>query len=389
MTDKQMRKTVRSFINNNDIKELSFAELKRVLKQQGFTLVRYSHHGNTPEVDTILASLNLSKYALSVKAFTYVDGSNRLIFLVENLSDREAVILLAHEEGHIVLDCVGNGKVFGDDIENEYAANEFAHHLIKRFKNKSLSQIQQRKKPLIVFISVLAVLVVGMLAFTFFNGRSTGEDIYYVTSTGKKYHAKDCKYIEGKKNLTALTKDECIRQGYEPCDVCVSDLAANDLSALVTSDTDVSDTTAVTTGVVKGNITWQYNDYVGTKADVGSVIFLFPIDMPKGLFTNAQALGIYSAPIPEGCFKARVDGMGEYYIDEVPVGDYVLWVISENTSPSPKMAVASFDYINKYFSDDLLENLKSFLEFNDCAFEEMTVSEGDNVFSYDFGNTYY
>jgi hypothetical protein len=66
------------------------------------------------------------------------------------------------------------------------------------------------------FISVLAVLVVGMLAFTFFNGRNVGKDIYYVTPTGKKFHTEDCKYIEGKDDLKALTREECILQGYYP-----------------------------------------------------------------------------------------------------------------------------------------------------------------------------
>lgn len=44
-------------------------------------------------------------------------------------------------------------------------------------------------------------------------------EIYYVTSSGRKYHTKDCRYIKNKTNLKEITNPE--ESGYEPCSVCI------------------------------------------------------------------------------------------------------------------------------------------------------------------------
>ena len=43
----------------------------------------------------------------------------------------------------------------------------------------------------------------------------------YVTQSGSKYHTDDnCSGLNGSTNLTQMTREEAIAQGYEPCDKC-------------------------------------------------------------------------------------------------------------------------------------------------------------------------
>ena len=52
--------------------------------------------------------------------------------------------------------------------------------------------------------------------------KATTSAIYYVTSTGKKYHVFDCPSIEGKDNLKAYdSKQKAERAGYEACKNCI------------------------------------------------------------------------------------------------------------------------------------------------------------------------
>jgi len=44
--------------------------------------------------------------------------------------------------------------------------------------------------------------------------------IVYITPTGKKYHQKDCTTLKKSKNISAITLEEALRRGLEPCSVC-------------------------------------------------------------------------------------------------------------------------------------------------------------------------
>jgi hypothetical protein len=49
--------------------------------------------------------------------------------------------------------------------------------------------------------------------------QATGEEIVYVTKSGKKYHLEDCRTLKGKTKFTMKLKD-AVDGGYEPCKVC-------------------------------------------------------------------------------------------------------------------------------------------------------------------------
>ncbi len=44
------------------------------------------------------------------------------------------------------------------------------------------------------------------------------EDTVYITRTGSKYHRTNCSYL--RKSKTAITREEAIERGYEPCKRC-------------------------------------------------------------------------------------------------------------------------------------------------------------------------
>ncbi|MDP4132792.1 MAG: hypothetical protein Q8882_02130 [Bacillota bacterium] len=194
--------------------------LADILSKQGYTVVEYSQYSNDPSVEKLLSSLRLEEYSKSVKAFTYVDSVNRIVFIVEGLSNREKLILLAHEEGHIYNDHMDAGKdLAGQDIIHEQEANDFAHYILYPSTLRSIYLFGKFNKILIILIFLS--FIVGM---SFVGGalyKKSMQKMYVVTQNGKKYHTSDCRFVKGKDNLRYFTLDDLIDMGYEPCSECI------------------------------------------------------------------------------------------------------------------------------------------------------------------------
>ena len=94
---------------------------------------------DSDEVQVLIKKLNLKEYVTSARCFTYQNDKFRLVFWKESLNEDEKNIVLAHEEGHIWNGHLGTGYVLGQDVVQEYQANEFCHFLLqdKTGKNKS------------------------------------------------------------------------------------------------------------------------------------------------------------------------------------------------------------------------------------------------------------
>ena len=71
-------------------------------------------------------------------------------------------------------------------------------------------------------------------------------------------------------------------------------------------------------GSVTGNVYWKYNNYVGNKPDAGSIAYLYPYNKS-------------SKPI-----EATADIQGNFRFDKAETGDYLLLVVSKNTTDSPE-----------------------------------------------------
>lgn len=50
--------------------------------------------------------------------------------------------------------------------------------------------------------------------------KDNGEQLIYISKTGKKYHKYNCRHISGKNNLLGLYINEAIEMGYEACNDC-------------------------------------------------------------------------------------------------------------------------------------------------------------------------
>ncbi|MBQ8093226.1 MAG: ImmA/IrrE family metallo-endopeptidase [Clostridia bacterium] len=178
-------------------------EIKHIIKENGYDTIEYGSEQSLRLMD----ELNLREFA-GGGAFAYSSNQIHLVFVDRDLSDREKVVALAHELGHVILGHMRNPGEKDINVTQEYEANEFAHFLI----NPSLTtraEIFVRKK-WIWIVSVIAVLLFG---FIIWESADIG---YYVTKSGTKYHKRNCEYVRrwGVRRIFNVT-------GYEPCTFCI------------------------------------------------------------------------------------------------------------------------------------------------------------------------
>ena len=79
---------------------------------------------------SLVEALDLQGRIACSKCFTYQTSKYRLVFMHEDLNEDERCIVLAHEEGHIWNRHFSEKRIFGNDIIQEYEANEFVHYLL-------------------------------------------------------------------------------------------------------------------------------------------------------------------------------------------------------------------------------------------------------------------
>lgn len=144
-------------------------------------------------------------------------------------------------------------------------------------------------------------------------------------------------------------------------------------------------------GKVEGTVTWQYNNFVGTKGDVGAHVFLVrkPFDKTTAHLDATKAKELSGALISvsdeeNGLFGAEVDGFGKYSFDAVPPGEYAVFVFSSKTRPGPDDVYtnACKQQFGNFFQAFAFVLAKSY-----CT--SVTVKTGGtSTLSHDFGNTY-
>lgn len=146
-------------------------------------------------------------------------------------------------------------------------------------------------------------------------------------------------------------------------------------------------------GNLKGTITWQYNDFIGTKPDVGAVIFLIPSNFNPNSITDEdlkQFYGNFIAPKNSGIFSTKTNGYGYYEISNVPQGEYIIFIMSrmasrnnenqidQNTINLLKPVIKNWDFFKLIF-----------LDTNKFKCDRITINRGlDLDYSHDFGYSY-
>ena len=217
-----MKHKVGRFLKEFRIREVSSASLVNVLRQQGFTVLEFNRLCNDEELEDLIDALKLRPYIASTKAFTYANADYRLVFVHEELSEREKCMVLAHEAGHIYCAHTEKQPILGEDVRQENEANEFAHCLLHPTVWQKMKMWVRRHKVLTaVLAGMLALLLVGGGIFAWLSSFEHRVGTYYITETGNRYHTAECGFVKDKDTSRKMTQAEYESGLFTPCSRCL------------------------------------------------------------------------------------------------------------------------------------------------------------------------
>lgn len=190
-------------------------EIVFIVGEQGYELVDFDPKSNSTR--ELIANLGMDEGILRQGAFLYTNKDVKLLFVLDSLEAEEKRYAIAHELGHIIC---GHANTDAS-LSEEYEANEFVHYFLNPdVREKGKVFFLRHKRSSIAICVVLFMLIAGGIW-----GWNTLIDMkysdYYVTSSGMKYHLRDCSLIKDKSNLRRLTEEELLSQIYEPCGSCL------------------------------------------------------------------------------------------------------------------------------------------------------------------------
>lgn len=216
------RAKAKAFLNEYRLNEVTLGDLRRIITSQGYIIVEFNHIFNEEHVTALIEALHLDEMVAKTKGFTYADRQRRLVFLNEDLSDNEKLLVLAHEEGHIYCDHFSSVPGIGRDVVEEYEANEFTHYILNRSITDRIGGFIKEQKKLCGTVAIaLIVAVIGLMIFHAIQRERSYYGEYYITSSGNKYHEEECIFVKDKTNVHRLTVDEYESGDYEPCGICL------------------------------------------------------------------------------------------------------------------------------------------------------------------------
>lgn len=222
MKNNTAKRSAESFRNEFPIYTVTYQTLKEVVEKQGYTVVEFNHIYNDEAVARLIDALNISDAILRSRGFTYADCNHRVVFVHEDLSDDEKLMILAHEEGHIYCRHMNTSPIIGQDVRDEYEANEFAHYLLNPSPfSKVGCVLRQHRRAVLISLIGLALLTAAVTVLHYMYKQQSFYGEYYITETGNKYHEKDCIFVKDKTNVRRMTEEEFESGGYEPCRICL------------------------------------------------------------------------------------------------------------------------------------------------------------------------
>lgn len=211
-----------AFIKENKLYSANFSALNLSAENIGYTIIEFSKTFNNNDVNVIVEKLKLNEYIQKSNGFTFANNKYRLIFINKDLSEKEKAVVIAHELGHIICKHFGTNPIIGQDVLEEYEANEFAHYLLHNGLNKrTYVFVSIHKKSAAVFLILVAFIVVAVPATMFIKKQQSYYGEYYITDTGQKYHKKECIFVKDKKNVRRITKEEFESDEYKSCEICL------------------------------------------------------------------------------------------------------------------------------------------------------------------------
>lgn len=212
----------KAFLTEFHLSKVTTEDLRRIITGQGYTIVEFNNVVNDPQVAMLINALGLQEMIGKSRGFTYADRQSRIVFVHEDLSEKEKLLVLAHEEGHIYCDHFSAAPVLGRDVVQEHEANEFTHYILHRNVFGRIGGFVKENKKLCRNIAiVLAAALIITAAVLFIQKQRSYYGDFYVTSTGNRYHEKECIFVKNKSNVHRLTIEEFEEGGYTPCNTCL------------------------------------------------------------------------------------------------------------------------------------------------------------------------
>lgn len=214
---KNMLKISKKFIKEMNIKRADANAAYDAIEKLGYTLINFNSSYNSKEVQSVIDALSLNELTGIARAFTYQDENYRLVFVNEDLNEHEKCIVLFHELGHIYMKHANQRLLIGNDVVEEYEANEFVHYIM----NGGL--IKGKKFYALTAAAAIIVVIIGVIcSMNIAKSRDYSE--FYVTETGSKYHRESCVHVKEKSDRRQITKEEYESGEYEPCNICNPDM---------------------------------------------------------------------------------------------------------------------------------------------------------------------
>lgn len=205
------KKSAKEFKKKHKVKKVTVETLMKAMGEQGYTVIFYNGLDDSRDIKDLANALDITEHLLQNRSFTFQNDSYRLVFVNEDLNEEEQTVVLAHEEGHIFQKHMSSDSVLGEDVLEEFAANEFAHYLLED-RNGTGS----RKK--ILKGLAAAVLLGACLYMGFFLGKP-GTEVSSVNEDDRSGEvAKEAIAIaesERLQNIYEATKNEIDSQARE------------------------------------------------------------------------------------------------------------------------------------------------------------------------------
>lgn len=208
-------------------KKPSIDDLKMIIKDEGFTIIKFNRGENSDEVKRLFLIEKIRSLAEKSDAFIYIQGECKLLFIADELHDSDLLYILCHELGHILDKKLCAESIGYTETQKEGFANEFAHYLMHPNGFVSIYLCLLKKKMIIAAL-LIAAAAAGAIACgdIFFKKEVLGSNQglvannVFVTSGGECYHKKTCFVIKNRTNISKLSIKKAREAGYRPCSLC-------------------------------------------------------------------------------------------------------------------------------------------------------------------------
>ena len=210
----------------------NYIDLKRIVESNQFTIIEYKKHANSAHVSELIKRLQIENEIQQNDSFLYINNNLKFVFLNSDISDDDKCCLLRHELGHIYDPDLKSSEIGHSNVKKEEFANEFSFYIKNPGAVFTFKLFLMRRWKLLLSILTLTACLLGLFVMinslvirpaksvTDTSTSKISDNIYYVTSSGKKYHRKFCVAIKYRTNLTEYTLKEAVDAGYEPCLIC-------------------------------------------------------------------------------------------------------------------------------------------------------------------------